>query len=213
MLLSPEPFIYFSQVGAISHDGRCRTFDASASGYGRGEGCGMIVLKRLSDAISDGSKILAVIKGSAINHDGKSSGLTVPNGRAQQTVINDALADAEVKASQVSYIEAHGTGTSLGDPIELRALSSALCHDRDVNNKLLVGSVKSNIGHLEGAAGIAGLIKTILALQHEEIPAHLHFEDPNPHFAWDEHPIAVPTSGIPWKDDKCPCIAGVSSFG
>ena len=213
MLLSPKPFIYFSQVGAISHDGRSRTFDASASGYGRGEGCGMIVLKRLSDAISDGSNILAVIKGSAINHDGRSSGLTVPNGKAQQAVINDALADAEISAHQVRFIEAHGTGTPLGDPIELRALAAALCHDRAQDNPLYVGAVKTNIGHLEGAAGIAGLIKAILVLQHGIIPANLHFKQPSPHFDWERHPIRIPTDSTPWESSNNRYIAGVSSFG
>ncbi len=213
MLLAPGPFIYFSQVGAISHDGRSRTFDAGAGGYGRGEGCGMIVLKRISDAISDGSSILAVIKGSAINHDGRSSGLTVPNGKAQQAVINDALSDAEIHANQVGFVEAHGTGTSLGDPIELRGLAAALCRDRAQDNPLYVGAVKTNIGHLEGAAGIAGLIKAILVLQHGVIPANLHFKQPSPHFDWDRHPIIIPTDSIPWKSPNNRYIAGISSFG
>ena len=214
LLLSPETFIYFSQVGAISKDGRCRTFDASANGYGRGEGCGAIVLKRLSDAVADGSNILAVIRGSAINHDGRSSGLTVPNGKAQQAVIADALADAGITANQLSFVESHGTGTILGDPIELSALSTSLCRDRNHDNPLYVGAVKTNIGHLEGAAGIAGLIKAIMAVQKGTIPPNLHLETPNPHFDWDRHPIVLPTQSIPWaKNDDNKYYAGVSSFG
>ena len=213
MLLSPKPFIYFSQLGAISSDGRCRTFDAGAAGYGRGEGCGMIVLKRLSDAAADGSNILAVIKGSAVNHDGRSSGLTVPNGKAQQAVIKEALTDAGIRSDQVGFIESHGTGTALGDPIELRALAGALCQDRTQDNPLYIGAVKTNIGHLEGAAGIAGLIKAILVLQNGIIPGNLHFNQPSPHFDWDRHPIVIPTASVPWQRPDDRCIAGVSSFG
>lgn len=170
LLLAPEGFIYLSRVKALSLDGRCRTFDAAAGGYGRGEGCGVVVLKLLSNAETDGDNVLALIRGGAMNHDGKSSGLTVPNGAAQQAVIRAALTDAGVEPSLVSYVEAHGTGTPLGDPIELRALVSVLGEGRPAERPLIVGSAKTNIGHLEAAAGIAGLIKIVLSLQRGEIP-------------------------------------------
>jgi acyl transferase domain-containing protein/acyl carrier protein len=212
MILSPEIYIFLSRARAISPDGRCKTFDASADGYGRGEGCGMIVLKRISDAIADRDNILAVIRGSAVNHDGRTSGLTVPNGLAQQPVIREALKAAGIEASQVSYVETHGTGTSLGDPIELRALGAVMGKDRTRENPLIIGSVKTNIGHLETAAGIASLIKAVLSLQHGEIPPHLHFKNPSPHIPWDDLPMLVPTERLPWPSDK-PKIAGISSFG
>ncbi len=213
LLLSPDPMIYLSKVQALSPDGRCKTFDAAADGYGRGEGCGMIVLKRLSDALADGDNIVALIRGSAVNHDGRSSGLTVPNSAAQQELINDALRDAQVELGQVDYVEAHGTGTSLGDPIELRSLAAVLGQNRDKEGPLLVSTVKTNIGHLEAAAGIAGLIKVALMLQHQTIPPHLHLNQPTPHFAWGEIPIEVPTTVVHWSDRKRPYVAGVSSFG
>ncbi len=211
LLLSPQPFIGLSKLGALSPDGRCKTFDAAADGYGRGEGCGMIVCKRLSDALADGDPILAVIRGSAINHDGSSSGFTVPNGRAQQELLRRALEDARVRPAEVGYVETHGTGTELGDPIDVEALAAVFGKDRRPDRPLRIGSVKTNIGHLEAAAGIASLIKVVLALQHREIPPHLHLENPNPHIRWDEIPIAVPTVLTPW--DAGPRIAGVSSFG
>jgi len=209
LILSPESTVYLCKVQALSTDGRCRTFDASANGYGRGEGCGIIVLKRLSDAVSDGDRILAVIRGSAVNHDGHSSGLTVPNGAAQQAVIRAALANADLEPSQVNYIEAHGTGTALGDPIELRALTSVFGKSRE----LLLGTAKTNIGHLEPASGVAGVIKVVLALQHSLIPPNLHFENPSPHIPWDDISIRVPTEPTPWPDGVKRPIAGVSSFG
>src|SRR6185437_1159743 len=144
----------------------------------RGEGCGVLVLKRLKDALSSGDRILAVVRGTAVNQDGRSGGLTVPNGPAQEAVIRSALADAQVEAADIGYVEAHGTGTSLGDPIEVRALGRALGLGRQPDNPVLIGSVKTNIGHLESAAGIAGVIKVILSLQHERIPPHLHFREP-----------------------------------
>src|SRR5262249_37677446 len=154
------PMLYLSKLRAMAADGRCKTFDARADGYVRGEGCAVVVLKRLSDAVRDGDPVLALIRGSAINHDGHSSGLTVPNGPAQQAVIHAALASAHVEPAQIAYVEAHGTGTPLGDPIELNALGAVLGQGRAAGQRLLVGSVKTNIGHLEAAAGIAGLIKT-----------------------------------------------------
>ena len=174
LILAPDLTIDFSKAGMLAPDGRCKTFDAQADGYVRGEGCGIIVLKRYSEALRDGNRILAVIKSSSINQDGASSGLTVPNGDAQEALINQALAKAKLKGSDIDYVEAHGTGTSLGDPIEVRAIGSTY-GIRNSNDPLRLGSVKTNIGHLEGAAGIAGVIKTVLALQHETIPSQFAF--------------------------------------
>jgi iturin family lipopeptide synthetase A len=211
--LFPETTLFLARSGALSPDGRCKTFDAAANGFGRSEGCGVIVLKRLSDAIADGDRVMAVIRGSAVNHDGSSSGLTVPNQLAQEELIRQALKNSKVEPAQVSYIEAHGTGTSLGDPIEVLALSSVFCQNRPQDNPLVIGSVKTNMGHLEAAAGIAGLIKVVLALQHQEIPPHLHYQQPNPHIPWNELPVVVPTSRLSWHRGEKQRIAGVSSFG
>ncbi|MEO3848427.1 beta-ketoacyl synthase N-terminal-like domain-containing protein [Streptomyces sp. B8F3] len=197
--------------GALAPDGRCKTFDASADGYSRGEGCGAVILKPLSRAEADGDEVMAVILGSAINQDGASSGLTVPNGPAQEALIRAALADGRVAADEVGYVEAHGTGTPLGDPIELRALGAVLGR-RDGADNCLVGSVKTNLGHLEAASGIAGLIKTVLALRHRAIPRHLHFREPNPDIPWQELPLRVPTELVPWTS-RGPRTAGVSAFG
>ena len=161
LILWPVGTIRRCRLKAVAPDGRCKTFDASADGYGEGEGCGMIVLKRLSDAIADGDRVLAVIRGSAVNHDGPSSGLTVPNKMAQKELIQQALQNARVEPSQVSYVEAHGTGTPLGDPIELESLAAVYGQKRPINQPLVVGSVKTNVGHLEAAAGVSALIKVI----------------------------------------------------
>jgi acyl transferase domain-containing protein/SAM-dependent methyltransferase len=209
VILAPEININFSKSNMLSPDGRCKTFDARADGYVRGEGCAVIVLKRLSEAAADHDQILAIIRGSAINHDGRGGGLTVPSGPAQEAVIRAALADAQIDAAQVSYIEAHGTGTSLGDPIEVRALGAV--YGRDRATPLTIGSVKTNIGHLEAAAGLAGLIKVVLMLQHREIVPHLHFTQGNPYIEWERWPFVVPTNSSPWSNDRL--IAGVSSFG
>ncbi|MEH2080432.1 MAG: polyketide synthase, partial [Nostoc sp.] len=174
LILSPEPSITFSQAHMMSADGRCKTFDASADGYVRGEGCGMVVLKRLKDALQDKDNIQAIIKGSAVNQDGLSNGLTAPNGLSQQAVIREALENAGVAPVQISYVEAHGTATSLGDPIEVKSLKAVLMQNRQPDQLCWIGSVKTNIGHLEAAAGIAGLIKTVLSLQHKQIAPHLH---------------------------------------
>lgn len=211
--LSPATSIFLSRAKALSPDGRCKTFDASANGFSRGEGCGIVVLKRLSDAIANQDNILAVIRGSAVNHDGISSGFTVPNELAQEKLIRQALQNAKVIPVEVSYIEAHGTGTSLGDPIEVGALSAVFGNNRSQDSPLIIGSVKTNFGHLEAAAGIAGLIKVVLALQHKEIPPHLHFKQPTPHIAWDKIPIVVPTERMPWVCSETSRIAGISSFG
>jgi acyl transferase domain-containing protein len=211
LMLSPGMFVMTSALRAISADGRCKTFDEAADGYGRGEGCGVVVLKRLSDALRDRDRIQALILGSAVNHDGPSGGLTVPSGVAQQAVIRAALERAGVQPSEVGYVEAHGTGTSLGDPIELRALSKVLEPGRSHARPMVVGSVKTNFGHLEAAAGIAGLIKTVVSLQHREIPAHLHLTNPNPHISWDQTHVVIPKKRMPWHSEGRR-IAGVSSF-
>ena len=210
LLLLPGDDVALSRARMLSPDGRCKTFDAAADGYVRGEGCGMVVLRRLSDALGAGDEVLAVIRGSAVNQDGRSSGLTVPNGRAQEAVVRRALEVAGVDPADVGYVEAHGTGTPLGDPIELRALGRVLGPGRRPDCPLVVGSVKTNIGHLEAAAGIAGLIKAVLAVHHGRIPAHLNFTDPNPHVPWDELPVVIPTEAMAWPGRR---VAGVSSFG
>ncbi|HEY5731136.1 MAG TPA: beta-ketoacyl synthase N-terminal-like domain-containing protein, partial [Anaerolineales bacterium] len=211
LILTPELTITFSQARMLSSDGHCKTFDAGADGYVRGEGCGVVVLKRLSDALRDGDNILAQIRGSAVNQDGRSNGLTAPNGLAQQDVIRYALADAGVAPHQIGYVEAHGTGTPLGDPIEISSLRAVL--DDDSNGRVLIGSVKTNIGHLESAAGIAGLIKSILALQHESIPPHLHLKEVNPYLSLEDSRLEIGTYLRPWKRRDQPRFGGISSFG
>ncbi len=213
VLLTPATMITFSNAHMLAPDGRCKTFDAAADGYVRGEGCGVIVIKRLDDAVRDGDRIRAVIRSSAINQDGASGGLTVPNGVAQQRVIADALKRAGLEPSDVGYLEAHGTGTSLGDPIEAQAAGEVLGAGRDPSEPLMIGSVKTNIGHLEAAAGIAGVIKVILSLEHETLPKHLHFQNPSPHIPWDRLAVQVVKEATPWKPNGRPRIAGISSFG
>ncbi|HKF49640.1 MAG TPA: SDR family NAD(P)-dependent oxidoreductase [Terracidiphilus sp.] len=212
-ILSPVNSIIESRTRILSVRGVCRTFDASADGIVRGEGCGVVVLKRLSDAMAAGDPVLAVIRGSAVNHDGHTSALSVPNGLAQQNVIRRALADAGAAPGKVAYVEAHGTATPLGDPIEVEALGEVFGPGRSSDAPLYLGSVKTNLGHLEGAAGIAGLIKVVLAIEHEEIPPHLHFTHPNPLIAWDSLSIRVAERSIPWPRSESPRLAGVSSFG
>lgn len=209
LTLVPDVYVIFSKAGMLSPGGRCRTFDAAADGYVRGEGCGILILKRYSDAVADGDKVLALIRGSAVNQDGRSSGLTVPNGPSQQAVIRQALKNSGISPEQVSYLEAHGTGTALGDPIEVGAIGEVFGEQRE--HPLLIGSAKTNIGHLESGAGAAGLIKTILALKHAEIPPSLHFNEPSPHIAWDKLAIKVVTERSAWPQSRR--IAGVSSFG
>jgi len=213
LILAPEPSINFSKAGMLARDGRCKTFDAAADGYVRGEGCGVVVLKRLSDALAEGDRVLAVIRGSAVNQDGSSGGLTIPSGPSQEAVIRRAIAGAGLEPNQVSYVEAHGTGTSLGDPIEINALAAALCKERAWDHPLIVGSVKTNIGHLEAAAGIAGVIKVVQSLRNREIPAHLHFRTPNPHIDWKSMPIELAVQQMPWLPAEGRRIAGVSAFG
>ena len=213
VLLSPASIVAAARARMLSPDGRCKTFDAAADGYVRSEGCGVLVLKRLSDAQRSGDRICAVIRGSAVNQDGASSGLTVPNGGAQQRLISAALARAGVSGGDVDYLEAHGTGTSLGDPIEVQAAAAVYGVDRDPNRPLLIGSAKTNIGHLESAAGVAGLIKVVLSLQHEVLPRNLHFANPSPHIPWESLPVRVVDTATPWRTNGRPRRAGVSSFG
>ncbi|AFZ24145.1 polyketide synthase family protein [Cylindrospermum stagnale PCC 7417] len=213
LILSPESHIIFSQARMMAPDGRCKTFDASADGYVRGEGCGVIVLKRLSDALRDGDNILATIRGSAVNQDGRSNGLTAPNGPTQQAVIRKALENAGVTADQISYVEAHGTGTSLGDPIEFNSLKTVLMKGRQPTQTCYIGSVKTNIGHLEPAAGIVGLIKVVLSLQNKQIPPHLHFKQLNPYIKINNTPLTIPTALQEWNVDQGSRLAGVSAFG
>ena len=198
LILTPELTINFSRARMMAADGRCKTFDAAADGYVRSEGCAVVVLKRLSDALADGDRVLAVIRGSAVNQDGRSGGLTAPNGPAQERVISAALADARIAPADVGYVEAHGTGTPLGDPIEVRALAAVLGTGRRPDQPLLLGSVKTNIGHLEAAAGVAGLIKAVLALGHGTVPPHLHLRELNPHIAADAPAVTIPTVPTPW---------------
>ena len=213
LMLSGFSNVVLSKMRALAPDGRCKTFAANADGYGRGEGCGVVVLKRLSQAIADGDNILSVIRGTAVNHDGRSSGLTVPNGLAQEAVLRAALENAKIEPARVSYVEVHGTGTALGDPIEVEALGNVLGNNRPLEQPLVLGSVKTNIGHLEAAAGIAGLIKVVLAIQHKEIPPHLHLGQLNENVDWENLPLTIPTTLTPWQTDEETCIAGVSSFG
>nr|UYH37510.1 polyketide synthase dehydratase domain-containing protein [Myxococcaceae bacterium MCy9487] len=214
LLLAPELSITFAQAGMLSPDGRCKTFDAAANGYARSEGCGAVILKRLSRALADGDTVLAVLRGTAINQDGASNGLTAPNGLAQEAVIRGALANAGVAPGEISYVEAHGTGTPLGDPVELNALGAVYGSGRAPEHPLAIGSVKTNIGHTEAAAGLAGLLKVVLALQHESIPRHLHLERLNPQIRLDAIPARIPTEPLEWRREPGRRrMAGVSSFG
>src|SRR5713226_6873191 len=189
VILTPEVTIMFSRARLMAVDGRCKTFDARADGYVRGEGCGVVVLKRLSAALRDGDHIYALLRGSAVNQDGRTAGITVPNRLAQQAVIRQALTRARITADQLSYIETHGTGTSLGDPIEVQAIAEVLGEACSEDQRCVLGSVKANIGHLETAAGVAGLIKVLLCLKYGEIPAQIHFEKLNPHISLENTPL------------------------
>ncbi|MCP3102832.1 type I polyketide synthase [Myxococcus sp. K15C18031901] len=213
LILSPLTSVVNCAMRMLSVKGRCSTFDAGADGFVRGEGCGMLVLKRLSDAVADRDPILALVRGSATNHSGQSSGLTVPNGNALAKVMRAALKSGGVEPEQVDYVEAHGTGTAIGDPIEMEALGRVFGPGRSPDVPLVVGSVKTNIGHTEGAAGVAGIIKVVLALQHEVLPAHLNLETPNPNIRWSELPVVVSRARRPWRRGARRRIAGVTAFG
>ncbi len=213
LMLSPDLTIAFSQASMMAADGRCKTFDARADGYVRGEGCGVVVLKRLQDALGDNDQIYALLRGWAVNQDGSSNGLTAPNGPAQQQVVQLALERAGVAPEAVQYVEAHGTGTRLGDPIEVNSLQSVLMSNRSQDQPCWLGSVKTNIGHLEAAAGIASVIKVALSLSEKQIPPHLHFRSLNPEISQDGVSLRIPTKLMPWPDGDPNRIAGVSSFG
>ena len=213
-ILSPDITTFMKEVGMLSTKGRCSTFDAEADGFVRGEGCGVVVLKRLSEARADGDRIWGVIRGSAVNQNGFSAGLTVPNGPAQERVIEEALARAGIEPGEVDYLEAHGAGSDLGDPIEVQAAAAVYGRQRSPERPLLIGSVKTNIGHLECAAGVASLIKAVLAMNRGSIPKQLHFDNPTPHLEWDQLPVRVISEPTDWpsRPDR-PARAGVSSFG
>ena len=213
LVLFPALTVAFSQARMMASDGRCKTFDAKADGYVRGEGCGIVVLKRFSDAIKDGDSIYALLRGSAVNQDGRTAGITAPNGLAQQAVIRQALLSAGIAADQLSYIETHGTGTALGDPIEVKAIAEVMGEARFGDAHCVLGSVKAHIGHLEAAAGMAGLIKVLLCLKHEEIPAQPHFEELNPLISLEKTHLVIPSEPQPWPRQEQPRFAGVSSFG
>jgi phthiocerol/phenolphthiocerol synthesis type-I polyketide synthase D len=212
LILTPHNSIACSRWGMLAPDGQCKTFDAAANGYVRSEGCGVVVLKRLNDAERDGDNVLALVRGSAVNQDGPSSGQTVPSGPAQQAVLRAALASARLEPSEIDYVEAHGTGTALGDPIELDALS-AVFGQRDDSAPLVLGSVKTNLGHLENSAGIAGFIKTVLSMNHGFIPPHLHFTGLTPNAGAGASKFTIAADGMPWPEVTRPRRAGVSSFG
>jgi phthiocerol/phenolphthiocerol synthesis type-I polyketide synthase C len=213
VILSPALGLNFSKATLMAADGRCKTFDASADGYVRGEGAGVVILKPLSQALTDGDQIYAVLRGSATNHDGRTNGLTAPSRHAQEAVLAEAYRHAGLAPSSVQYVEAHGTGTALGDTIEANALGAILAEGRTPDSRCLIGSVKTNIGHLEAAAGMAGLIKTALALHHREIPASLHFNQPNPHIPFERLALKVADTRTPWPPGNRRAVAGVSSFG
>lgn len=212
LMLNPGASIACSRWGMLSPDGQCKTFDAAADGYVRSEGCGVVILKRLDDAQRDGDRVLAVVRGTAVNQDGASSGVTVPNGPAQQALLRQALASARLAPSDIDYVEAHGTGTPLGDPIELEALGQVFT-DRGDSAPLILGSVKTNLGHLEAAAGVAGFIKTVLSLRHGYIPKHLNYSELTPHATEAASCLTVAKDGREWPSTGRPRRAGVSSFG
>lgn len=212
-IISPGPYIAFCAATMLSPEGRCKTFDANANGFVRGEGAGIIVLKSLERALADGDPIYALIAGTAVNHDGRTSGIALPSETAQEALVRAACQAAGIDPREIDYVEAHGTGTAVGDPIEARALGTVLCGDPPRETPLLVGSAKTNVGHLEAGAGIVGVIKTALSLQHRLIPPNLHFKTPNPSIPFKELRLRVPCEVEPWPQDTRPAVAGVNSFG
>ncbi len=213
MIIDPETMVALSKFGGLSPTSELRAFDARANGFVRGEGGGFVVLKSLSRALADGDLIYAVIRGTAVNNDGASNGLTAPNPQAQEDVLGEAFARAGIRTADVHYVEAHGTGTPLGDPIEAHALGTVFGRERACDQPLLIGSVKTNIGHLEGASGVAGLIKLILSIHHRQIPPSLNFETPNPHIDFVASNLRVVTKLEPWPDSRRSAVGGASAFG
>ena len=215
VLAAPAPFVFMARTRALSADGRCKTFSANADGYGRGEGVVVLALQRASDAERRGQRALALVRGSAINHDGRSNGITAPNGSSQQKVLRAALLDARLQPSDIDFVECHGTGTSLGDPIEVQALAAVYGRERAAEQPLYIGAVKSNIGHLESAAGLAGVAKVLAAFRHQQLPASLHSSPRNPYIEWAALPLSVvdALSGWPEREPDAPRRAAVSAFG
>src|SRR5688572_12855165 len=213
VMINPGGFIGFSQASMLSPDGKCKAFDASANGFVRGEGAGMVLLKRLSQAIADGDPIHGVIIGTALNQDGHTNGISLPSAEAQARLVRDACINAGIAPARIGFVEAHGTGTAVGDPIEAHALSEALCADRPTTSPLLIGSVKTNLGHLEIAAGLAGLVKAVLVLKHGQVPASLHFATPNPNIDFKGLKLRVNTALEPFPESDGTRIVGVNSFG